>query len=99
MMSFQHHLMNGPEEQIPAMNRVKQIIKAYNILTICGDITVGIHHTPEGRDYESGGKRLNPLMHGRFYRPNTKETTQNKKSDIFGYGLPLDLVSKGQKKS
>ena len=72
MMSFQHHLMSGPEEQIPAMNRVKQIIKEHDILTICGDITVGIHHTPEGRDYESGGKRLNPLMHGRLYRPKTE---------------------------
>jgi len=30
MMSFQHHLMSGPEEQIPAMNRVKQIIKESN---------------------------------------------------------------------
>merc|ERR1719192_22780 len=30
MIQFTHHLMDGPKEQIPAMNRVKQIIKEAN---------------------------------------------------------------------
>jgi len=30
MMTFQHKLMNGPTEQIPAMNRVKDIFKMVN---------------------------------------------------------------------
>ena len=30
MIQFSHRLMSGPKEQIPAMNRVKQILKEAN---------------------------------------------------------------------
>ena len=30
MIEFTHNLMSGPKEQIPAMNRVKQILKRAN---------------------------------------------------------------------
>ena len=30
MIQFTHHLMDGPKEQIPAMNRVKQILREAN---------------------------------------------------------------------
>ena len=30
MIQFTHNLMNGPKEQIPAMNRVKQILREAN---------------------------------------------------------------------
>ena len=30
-ITFQHRILSGPEEQIPAMNRVKEIIKSANV--------------------------------------------------------------------
>ena len=30
-ITFQHRIFSGPEEQIPAMNRVKEIIKSANL--------------------------------------------------------------------
>ena len=41
MMSFRHHLMKGPEEQIPAMNRIKDIFHSSNFSGKVFPIAVG----------------------------------------------------------